>query len=165
MNFSFENKRSNTNEDKKLIGNAVKVVLAGSMIFGLPSLAACSSGGLTEGQQSVEKVRHYCGIEEANYFVVYHTDDLVIIIPTPDYEYHEYGYFSVKTFYYEGSKWQEDCFPISSIEHITSDYEAAKNYSSMLSEEFFLYCDVAEGNPVNLNDLGEDAKVLTKNMN
>ena len=81
MNFSFENKRSNTNEDKKLVGNVVKVALAGSMIFGLPSLAACSFGGLTEGQQSVEKVRHYCGIEEANYFVVYHTDDLVIIIP------------------------------------------------------------------------------------
>ena len=164
MILSPKNKRSNISEDKKLIGNVLKVALAGSMIFGFPSLAACSSNSSTEEQQSVEKVKHYCSIEEAEYFVVYRNDTFVMIIPATYYDYSEKGFYA-HTFYYEGKNyWCDEYFSPDMVEYVTRDYEAAKNYASMLSDEFYLYKDVVEGNPVNINYLGDDAKVLTKNM-
>lgn len=166
MILSPKNKRSNISEDKKLIGNVLKVALAGSMIFGFPSLAACSSNSSTEEQQPVEKAKHYCSIEEAKYFVVYRNDTFVMIIPAIYFDYLEKGDFYAKTFCYEGNGfWNDEYFSPYMVEYVTSDYEAAKNYSAMLSDEFYLYKDVVEGNPVNINYLGDDAKVLTKNMN
>lgn len=150
-------------ENKRLIDSFIKVALAGSMVFGLPSLTSCSSKSDSE-KQSVERVKHYCSVEEAEYYVVFHNDEFVMIIPAIYFDYSDSGYCYAKTYCYEGNNgWEYDYFSPNMIEYITCDYTSAKNYSSMLSDEFFLYRDVVEGNPVNIDDYSDDAKVLTKN--